>query len=191
MERGQADLFDGLRRPQIDAAFQTLLERLTSRLGPEAVVRAVPLPDAQPERTLRYEPAVMAGSQDGSSSASRPARAPKIKERSAGKRHSQSQTEERLVPEEGCVWRPLRMLETPLRVQVIAVAPDGPPRQVVWNGHSHRVTQSWGPERIETGWWRGDPIHRDYYRVELAGGLWLWIFRTPSETGWFVHGMFD
>jgi protein ImuB len=83
------------------------------------------------------------------------------------------------------------MLETPLAVQVFAIAPDGPPQQVTWAGHSHRVTKTWGPERIETGWWRGALVRRDYYRIELAGGLWLWGFRNLSEGGWFVQGLFD
>jgi protein ImuB len=62
---------------------------------------------------------------------------------------------------------------------------------MTWEGLSHRIVRHWGPERIETGWWRATDVRRDYYRVELSGGLWLWIFRTRSEGTWFVHGLFD
>ncbi len=48
-----------------------------------------------------------------------------------------------------------------------------------------------GPERIETGWWDGQDIRRDYYTAidELAGGLW--IYRDlKSESCWYLHGLF-
>ena len=50
--------------------------------------------------------------------------------------------------------------------------------------------QSWGPERIETGWWRGDDVRRDYYVVETDAGTRWWIFRR-HDGQWFVQGCFD
>jgi protein ImuB len=47
------------------------------------------------------------------------------------------------------------------------------------------------PERIETGWWDGGDIARDYYTALDVHGVRLWIFReraTPHR--WFLHGVF-
>jgi protein ImuB len=51
--------------------------------------------------------------------------------------------------------------------------------------------QTWGPERIETGWWRGQAVGRDYYRVETTDGRRFWIFRNLEDNRWFLHGVFD
>jgi len=48
-----------------------------------------------------------------------------------------------------------------------------------------------GPERIETGWWDGQDVARDYYVARDCAGAKLWIFRErlpPNE--WFLHGVF-
>lgn len=47
-----------------------------------------------------------------------------------------------------------------------------------------------GPERIETGWWRGPDARRDYYRLDLANGAALWAFLDRDTGGWFLHGLF-
>ena len=48
-----------------------------------------------------------------------------------------------------------------------------------------------GPERIETRWWSGQDIRRDYYVAREAGGSRLWIFRERTgERGWYLHGLF-
>lgn len=48
-----------------------------------------------------------------------------------------------------------------------------------------------GPERLETGWWDGGDIRRDYYVLELANGQRAWGFTTPGERGPFMlHGWF-
>jgi protein ImuB len=44
-----------------------------------------------------------------------------------------------------------------------------------------------GPERIESGWWDGDDVRRDYYIAECGRSLG-WIFRACE--GWFLHGWF-
>jgi protein ImuB len=53
------------------------------------------------------------------------------------------------------------------------------------------VTRSWGPERIETGWWRGQDARRDYYAVTTQLGTRFWIFRRRDDGRWFLHGCFD
>jgi protein ImuB len=48
-----------------------------------------------------------------------------------------------------------------------------------------------GPERIETGWWDGHDVRRDYYVALSRAGVRLWIFRErPPGQGWFLHGVF-
>jgi hypothetical protein len=41
-----------------------------------------------------------------------------------------------------------------VRIEVLAIAPDGVPAQFRSSGRSYSIAQTWGPERIETGWWR-------------------------------------
>jgi protein ImuB len=48
-----------------------------------------------------------------------------------------------------------------------------------------------GPERIETGWWDGDDVRRDYYVARNREGLGLWIYRERGAGGrWHLHGLF-
>ena len=47
------------------------------------------------------------------------------------------------------------------------------------------------PERIETGWWDGGDIARDYYTAVDLHGVRLWIFRERVEPHrWYLHGVF-
>jgi protein ImuB len=47
------------------------------------------------------------------------------------------------------------------------------------------------PERIETGWWDGSEIARDYYHALDSSGSRLWIFRERMKPHrWFLHGVF-
>jgi protein ImuB len=76
--------------------------------------------------------------------------------------------------------RPLWLLETPLLL----------------DSHSGRpFSQGWlacetGPERIETGWWDGQHIRRDYYVTHNPQGARLWVFRDRRTGAWYLHGMF-
>lgn len=48
-----------------------------------------------------------------------------------------------------------------------------------------------GPERIESGWWDGGDVRRDYYVARTPAGVRLWIFRERRAAGgWFLHGVF-
>ena len=49
-----------------------------------------------------------------------------------------------------------------------------------------------GPERIETGWWDGHLVERDYFVAEGESTGWVWIYRTRSVEagGWFLQGVF-
>lgn len=47
------------------------------------------------------------------------------------------------------------------------------------------------PRRIESGWWDGRDITRDYYRALSRAGERLWVFRDRRSGEWFLHGLFD
>jgi protein ImuB len=48
-----------------------------------------------------------------------------------------------------------------------------------------------GPERIESGWWDGADVRRDYYVARDTHGARLWIYRECAGTQkWFLHGIF-
>lgn len=48
-----------------------------------------------------------------------------------------------------------------------------------------------GPERIETRWWSGADLRRDYYIAREEGGSRLWIYHEKSgHRRWLLHGIF-
>lgn len=48
-----------------------------------------------------------------------------------------------------------------------------------------------GPERIESGWWDGGDLRRDYYLVETRAGQRAWAYREVGNEGpWLLHGWF-
>lgn len=77
--------------------------------------------------------------------------------------------------------RPLWLLEQPRPL----AAPQGQPQY-----HGQLVLEQ-GPERIESGWWDGHDIRRDYYLASNTHGERLWIFRDRRKAGrWYLHGLF-
>ena len=49
-----------------------------------------------------------------------------------------------------------------------------------------------GPERIESGWWDGADMARDYFIARAADAALLWIYRERSPAGaWYLHGIFS
>jgi protein ImuB len=57
--------------------------------------------------------------------------------------------------------------------------------------HRQAITLLNGPERIESRWWSGSEVSRDYYVAREAGGSRLWIYRERSgERHWYLHGYF-
>jgi protein ImuB len=94
--------------------------------------------------------------------------------------------------------RPLLLFPRPEAAEVMALIPEGPPRQFRWRGVVHQVTEAQGPERITPEWWRrtGERT-RDYYVVEDTAGRRFWIYRAglydrgdDARPAWFVHGVF-
>jgi protein ImuB len=75
--------------------------------------------------------------------------------------------------------------------------PAARPARPLWMLAEPQALDGWdgsivtGPERIETGWWDGHDVRRDYYVALSRAGVRLWIFRErPPGQGWFLHGVF-
>ncbi|MFQ5734844.1 MAG: DNA polymerase Y family protein [Planctomycetaceae bacterium] len=162
----QDRLFDSGENPGGQHELAQLIDRLSNRLGNRRVVRPVPRPDAQPEFAVRWEPLLKPNGQPESQQLAtfnaRPASA-----------------------------RPLRLRTEPLAVEVVSVVPEGPPIRFFGKAGVHMIARCWGPERIETGWWRDRHVRRDYYRVETASGRRFWLFRRIDQGDWFLHGEFE
>lgn len=56
--------------------------------------------------------------------------------------------------------------------------------------HDGSLLLKTGPERIESGWWDGADIRRDYYVAEDRNGARLWVYCDRASGEWFVHGLF-
>lgn len=54
-----------------------------------------------------------------------------------------------------------------------------------------RVRVASGPWRMEEGWWAENPVERDYWDVELAGGSLYRLFRDRRDGEWYVDGIYD
>jgi protein ImuB len=95
----------------------------------------------------------------------------------AGRRHVTRSTQ----PRAAACRRPLWILPVP---QPLTVR-DGLPRR---RGPLCLVSEV---ERIETGWWDGGEVARDYYTAVDVHGVRLWVFRERAAPhGWFLHGVF-
>ena len=93
--------------------------------------------------------------------------------------------------------RPIRLLAHPHRLAVVALLPDHPPAQFVWQRQTHRIVRASGPERIAPQWWTaaGGTRTRDYFRLQDEQGACFWVYREGlpergEDPGWFLHGFF-
>jgi protein ImuB len=77
--------------------------------------------------------------------------------------------------------RPLFLLRTPRTLSTEAGAP-------LCQG---RLRMLAGPERIESGWWDGNPARRDYFVARNPQGETFWIYREHRRNPlWYLHGIF-
>ena len=77
--------------------------------------------------------------------------------------------------------RPFWLLEQPLQLRIR--------RGRLY--HRKAITIVSGPERIETHWWSGTDVRRDYYVAREQNGSRLWIYREKgANKHWFLHGVF-
>lgn len=78
--------------------------------------------------------------------------------------------------------RPFWMLEAPVALSMRGHRPFyGSPLKIVS-----------GPERIESGWWDGGLVQRDYFIAQGEDRACYWIYRERGEVDfrWFLHGLF-
>jgi protein ImuB len=93
--------------------------------------------------------------------------------------------------------RAFRVAEPGLAPRLPVPWPATRPARPLWMLAEPQPLDGWegalvtGPERIETGWWDGHDVRRDYYVARSRAGVRLWIFRErPPGQGWFLHGIF-
>lgn len=140
--------------------FSMFVNRLASRLGQDAVLAASIVPTPIPEQAVQWWPATDESSMDRRDYLSR--------------FHA--------------LDRPTTLFSRPRPIEVIVVTPEGFPTSFFWNRTRFDITVLSEPERMESGWWDGESICRDYHWVATATGQWLWIFQRLQDRFWFWHG---
>ncbi|MFM7077954.1 MAG: Y-family DNA polymerase [Planctomycetaceae bacterium] len=217
----QRSLFAADEAPA-ESQVEQLLDRLSGRLGRGAVFEPRAVADAQPEHAWLAVPPCLQGGRpqipprhgdwrrpEDPGAASFDPRGPRRARDAWRDNHAAAQR------------RPLQLLPRPARLETARPEPARPevgaaPRAPVpaWlrlpvppggaaDVRRRQVVCAQGPERIETAWWRGPCVRRDYFLVECvaegadgggevgAGGVerW-WIFRRLRDGAWFLHGLF-
>ncbi len=159
---------DGARQSLPDtAAAARLVERLRARLGNAEVFGMRAVAEHRPESAWRLADPALESAGPGRGQVRRRAGGADAPSRAA-------------APAAGGP-RPLWMLAGPLPL----TERDGLPR------HEGPLVLVGGPERIESGWWDGHDVRRDYYVAESRAGTRLWVYRERGAAGgWFLHGIF-
>ncbi len=179
-----------------------LVDSLSGRMGRESVLRVELQEDPLPEQAYRTFP-LTGGQRNGvgvrrnrslPAASAAPQRGDAIGAGTLGRSFD-------LPSADDAMRRPLFLFPDPIPLAVAlpnqsfrqTVSDGRLPQQIRWGGVVHTVLRHWGPERIETGWWKGPTIRRDYYRIETDRGGWWWIFRTLAgpQSRWMLHGQFD
>jgi protein ImuB len=150
-----------------------LVDRLRARLGEDAVIRVAPHAEHRPERATRdvvVTAATGARKRGSDAGAMRP---PRSRDAAPGT----ADAGPAMLPE---APRPLWLLAEP---QPLAHLFEDKP----WALRD-------GPERIESGWWDGADVRRDYFVAQSPQGELMWIYRDHRygiDGGeWFLHGVF-
>jgi protein ImuB len=166
--------FSRQERQQRNTSIAHLAERLSARIGDEAVHGVMTVAEHRPQHAWQRRNAF-----DG---------VPHCANAQGYQVHSDAsrlladvQRTNSLV-----LQRPLWMLQQP----ELLVTEQGMPC------YQGRLKLLDGPERLETGWWDDDGIARDYFVACNPRGVHLWIYRDRGNKGdrdrrlWYLHGMF-
>ena len=205
---GGPDAWGESRHSERQSQLAHLFNHLSNQLGAAHVVRAWHTPTAAAEHAVHYLPLVGHWARPSApATATSPTTA-----RSAGKKmvapqHAYPRRHSATAMPTRPLERPLQLLTTPLPLQPLG--PDRRPqahRQLVPPGGVHRsnycpqlfqcrqetwqLSRMWGPERIETRWWDAATTRRNYWRIELSDGRWMWIFLELNSLNWYWHGLF-
>ena len=209
-----ADLYDaGAAAPR--DSLHTLIERLQSRLGRGALWRLAPVADHRPERAFSRVPPrdARAGGIESGRDTRSPRPGPLRDSRAAGGAHSAGRRvkdrasdvsphcadtapePEPLRQEDRS--RPLWLLEPPRCLEPESGHPRGAEsggghREGLLSraGRPGRLTISPHFERIESGWWDGEDVRRDYHVARGANGVRYWVYREHGTREWFLQGIF-
>lgn len=148
----------------VDQDFGALIDNLSAQLGETNVLQLECSASHIPEQTFKYLPVKSA-------------------------LHSPPPAARQVLVE---TERPSLLFYIPQRIQAMALLPDSAPFWLKWKNTAYRITNAAGPERIAPQWWGRDEAlcqTRDYFKVQLPGGTWLWIFRNLETSEWFIHGL--
>jgi protein ImuB len=156
------EVFTGTGSSGRDTAPQ-LIERLRARLGEQAVYGICPVPEHRPEAAWQRVDALHLDSAL----------------RTGGRPGGHLEIDRRAQREDA--RRPVWLLDEPSRLN---------PSEVRQWREGQAVLEE-GPERIESGWWDGKGIARDYYIVRRSGGARLWVFQERQSRRWYLHGVFS
>lgn len=137
--------------PEVQEEATQLIEKLSARLGDDAVKQLCTSADYRPERAWAV---------------CRPAR-------------GRAKKPAVLPP----AWRrPLWLLPEPQRLREVSGTP---------TSRHGRLSLLTSEERIESGWWDGEDIARDYFIASDPEQSLLWIYRERRPDGeWYLHGFF-
>lgn len=173
----QTQLFDQAEQ-RTKQQLAALIDTLSSRLGRDGVVEARAERDAEPDQAVSYQP-LTGRRRDGQ---------PQQTSRKLNSRLAAHSAQPRPTDP---LRRPVHLVAPPEMLSAVEMDEDERLLEFVHDQRRMRVLNHWGPERLESGWWRGPSMRRDYYRIETNDGAWWWIYRDLSNKGhWFLHGMF-
>ena len=173
---------DGTLFPAGEQATETLarlIEKLTARLGPDAMMRIERVADHRPERSWRE-----VRGEVGGEAAWLEAPPSKTSVSARGSRRAKTRASQPTASSCTVGPRPSWLLTKPRILDVQAHRPmfDSPLDLLA------------GPERIETGWWDDAPVTRDYFIAENAAGRLLWVYRerlpARGKALWYLQGLF-
>ncbi|RQH00567.1 Y-family DNA polymerase [Paraburkholderia dinghuensis] len=158
-----------------DASIAQLFERIGARLGEQNVLQLFVEDDHRPERA-------MAARAYRSSARRTAARKPRGQPQTQSKDAAASMQSVLDLPDMPLPSqpRPAWLLEKPLK---LAVRDDRP----VYRRPLKTLTRT---ERIETGWWDGEGVGRDYYVAADDQGRMFWLYRERIGGQWYLQGFF-
>jgi len=176
-----------------------LVERLRARLGEESVHGLCLVPEHRPEEAGKRVAALRAATRANSEQRTETASS----EQRTADSQEEANSEQRTADSQKCAVRcaasPAGLAPLAASCSLLAVRPlwllsmpqPLPAGSGAWPRYEGPLEKVAGPERIETGWWDGRDVARDYYVVRSGAAVLLWIYRErkpPHE--WFLHGVF-
>jgi protein ImuB len=185
--------------PAGDAALETVLARLATALGPDALGSPVLADDHRPEAAHAPGPFRPPRREAGMFAEAR--RSPPVPPPPPGVHAQPPAPGGRLMSGAGAPrvhaqpdWqleRPVRLLSGEGERIEVEMDPLGALRSARVLGKRRRVLAVAGPERLGGQWWTETPFQRDYYRVHLEGLGPAWVYRRAGEGEFYLHGLFD